>query len=179
MRSCRLCRSDASGFPRPPCRLPLPGPPPPLTPHLRYPMVVWEGGAQKGGHGGGTLAPAAPSMAPPPLATASPPLRWGVELRAGARTDGAVGSRGVRHPSRKGSYSTASLSSRPIRNGNRCMATAPKDCDGLRSTAHHKQKSRGSLEVRSSEMNPGSFPCTDRGVAVASCGGAYREGTHP
>jgi hypothetical protein len=40
-------------------------------------MVVWEGGAQKGGFGGGTLAPAPPSMASPPLATASPPLRWG------------------------------------------------------------------------------------------------------
>jgi len=38
-------------------------------------MVVWEGETQKGGHGGGTLAPAPPSMAPPPLATASPPLR--------------------------------------------------------------------------------------------------------
>ena len=43
-------------------------------------MVVWEGEAQKGGFGGGTLAPAPPSMAPPPLATASPPLRWGVVL---------------------------------------------------------------------------------------------------
>ena len=50
--------------------------PPCLPPRLRYPMVVWEGEAQKGGFGGGTLATAPPSLAPPPLATASPPLRW-------------------------------------------------------------------------------------------------------
>ena len=59
-----------------PLAAPLPRPPPLLTPRLRYPMVVWEGEAQKGGFGGGTLAAAPPSMAPPPLATASPPLRW-------------------------------------------------------------------------------------------------------
>jgi len=35
--------------------LPLPGPPPPLIPRLWYPLVVWEGEAQKGGHGAGTL----------------------------------------------------------------------------------------------------------------------------
>ncbi len=79
-------RWNVSGFPRPPCRLPLPGPPPPLTPRLRYPMVVWEGEAQKGGFGGGTLATAPPSLASPPLATASPPLRWG-EVLPRWRTD--------------------------------------------------------------------------------------------
>jgi len=30
---------------------PLPGPPPLLTPRLWYPLVVWEGEAQKGGEG--------------------------------------------------------------------------------------------------------------------------------
>ena len=34
---------------------PLPDPPPLLTPRLRYPLVVWEGEAQKGGFGAGTL----------------------------------------------------------------------------------------------------------------------------
>ena len=67
-----------------------------LVLRLRYPMVVWEGEAQKGGFGGGTLAPAPPSMAPPPLATASPPLRWGVVLpcwRTMCRADRFPGAR--------------------------------------------------------------------------------------
>ena len=47
------------GLPSPPLPPPpLPAPPPLLTPRLRYPMVVWEGEAQKGGFGGGTLATA-------------------------------------------------------------------------------------------------------------------------
>jgi hypothetical protein len=58
---------DASGCPRPP----LPGPPPPLSSRQRYLMVVWEGEAQKVGHGGGTLVDSRESC---PLATASPPL---------------------------------------------------------------------------------------------------------
>ena len=51
-------------------------------------MVVWEGEAQKGGFGGGTLAPAPPSMAPPPLATVSPPLLAGLPQAAAGGVGG-------------------------------------------------------------------------------------------
>jgi len=52
---------------------PLPDPPPLLTPRLRYPLVVWEGEAQKGGFGGGTLVTRGRPVRSL-LTTASPPL---------------------------------------------------------------------------------------------------------
>jgi len=64
---------------------PLPGPPPLLTPRLRYPMVVWEGETQKGGFGRGTLVTRGRPVRSL-LTTASPPLLVEVRHPASART---------------------------------------------------------------------------------------------